>query len=1036
MNTRQTRAGLYQSVRDFTVKIGSPDFERFVGTGFVVAPDAAGRGRIVTCAHVVQSVQSDRHWARVGDKVGVRFLQPYYNFQQDYVATVSHAFNDSQDDVVLLQLDTPAPLNPNKVAIVGVARESHGNRFSSFGFRPVYEDFDGAPAEGIIYRDRVRVSPEKYYRAEPLVLDSYKLKSGMSGAAVLDLQRNVVVGIVSMVKDNEGTALAVDMVLLREFGLTVQDEDEPLRPSPPPPTGEPPVIPKDFPTQWRGVPPALPEWTGREELIAALTADWLNPAQASASMIGLAGEGKTSLVRQWLESLKGMPHEPYAVFWWSFYTAPGVEHFLEAALEFLGVPKNRLHSAHHHLDPNWCIYLLLCASHRVLFVLDGLERVQEDLGEDLGTFSSPAMRNFLQAFATLDHPAFLVMTSRLPVTDLLAYPAHHAYDVTNLTTVEGRAYLRRVGVRGTDAELDELVQAWAGHAHSLNYVARYILDDCDGEARYAIKDAIRPEANLPAHRLPLRAIEFYHRLLDFPEMNFLELCSLFHTPVTDDVVRVLFRGIYADLQTGVTAPRKRSSNRLNEALMRLDDTAFMKLVQRLCDCRLLGYDPEVGRYQIHPLVQAFYAHHLEQERIFNGIDRMEGALQDIGNYYADCARTQLANTITLADLTPQIDLYDYLVRAGRLDEAFELFYKRLANPLYFQFGVYQLAIELLSALVLTGEAASPRLKSESARGWTLNELANCYAMSGQPRRAVPLYKLANDIHDKADKADGKINRPIGLGNLANMAQLPIGSLNAAEANLRRNVALSRDIGDEFHEAVGHLELGQLLTYLGAWADAEQELLTSQKTFDNMGVRRTNSSSVNWAYRSVRTLLMARAIPLQATDHYQLAINYARRALALAEERAKIRAPTQDDFIRAHWLLGASLCVSGELAESETHLSEALQRCWANNAINHEANILLHFARLRLAQGISEEALRLAQEALVIAERSGYVLQGADVHLFFAQQDALSLKNLTGLTPLEHAREALRLATCDGEPYVYRVAYDEAAALVKKLEANT
>ena len=78
----------------------------------------------------------------------------------------------------------------------------------------------------------------------------------------------------------------------------------------------------------------------------------------------------------------------------------------------------------------------------------------------------------------------------------------------------------------------------------------------------------------------------------------------------------------------------------------------------------------------------------------------------------------------------------------------------------------------------------------------------------------------------------------------------------------------------------------------------------------------------------------------------------------------------------------------------------------------------------------EEALRLAGEALFITERSGYVLQGADVHLFLAQR---ALKDGDNATALTHAREARRLATCDGPPdYTYKVAYDEAGALLQEL----
>ena len=98
-------------------------------------------------------------------------------------------------------------------------------------------------------------------------------------------------------------------------------------------------------------------------------------------------------------------------------------------------------------------------------------------------------------------------------------------------------------------------------------------------------------------------------------------------------------------------------------------------------------------------------------------------------------------------------------------------------------------------------------------------------------------------------------------------------------------------------------------------------------------------------------------------------------------------------------------------------------------------------------GEAEEATRLATEAVEIAGRCGYVLQGADAHLELAKL-ALSNKDLSGLLAppgfagspqdptglaLHHARQARQLATCDGPPdYTYKVAYEEAGALLAQL----
>jgi len=80
----------------------------------------------------------------------------------------------------------------------------------------------------------------------------------------------------------------------------------------------------------------------------------------------------------------------------------------------------------------------------------------------------------------------------------------------------------------------------------------------------------------------------------------------------------------------------------------------------------------------------------------------------------------------------------------------------------------------------------------------------------------------------------------------------------------------------------------------------------------------------------------------------------------------------------------------------------------------------------------EDALRLAEEALLITERSGYVLQGADVHLFLAE---IEIERGDEEAALAHAQKARELATCDGPPdHTYKVAYEEAGALLDRLGA--
>ena len=99
-------------------------------------------------------------------------------------------------------------------------------------------------------------------------------------------------------------------------------------------------------------------------------------------------------------------------------------------------------------------------------------------------------------------------------------------------------------------------------------------------------------------------------------------------------------------------------------------------------------------------------------------------------------------------------------------------------------------------------------------------------------------------------------------------------------------------------------------------------------------------------------------------------------------------------------------------------------------VDHEADILLDITRLRYDQKKYEEAKSLAEEALLITDRCGYVLQGADVNLFIAQY-ALEQEEDKAKAKV-YAEEAKKLATCDGPPYYYKVAYDEAVAMLERL----
>ena len=70
---------------------------------------------------------------------------------------------------------------------------------------------------------------------------------------------------------------------------------------------------------------------------------------------------------------------------------------------------------------------------------------------------------------------------------------------------------------------------------------------------------------------------------------------------------------------------------------------------------------------------------------------------------------------------------------------------------------------------------------------------------------------------------------------------------------------------------------------------------------------------------------------------------------------------------------------------------------------------------------------MAEEARLIAERAGYRLNLAEIHNLLAQ---LALEEGDRAAAREHAQQAKEYAFCDGPPYSYKVAYDEAERLLE------
>jgi tetratricopeptide (TPR) repeat protein len=338
---------------------------------------------------------------------------------------------------------------------------------------------------------------------------------------------------------------------------------------------------------------------------------------------------------------------------------------------------------------------------------------------------------------------------------------------------------------------------------------------------------------------------------------------------------------------------------------------FDAVLDELIGRGLLLFDKERRLYDMHPIVRQY---------AYDRLTDKGGVHSRLRDYFAAVPKIEEEKVQCIEDLAPVIELYHHTVRAGRYDEACDLFYERLNKILFFRFGAYQTCIELLRALFPDGEDQPPRLKKESDQAWTLNELANSYTLSGQSRRAVPLLERHNALWEKAGD---KKKLAIGLENLA-YQQILLGELAAAEKNLRRSIELCREIKHEFSEAVGHQELARVLAHRGVFDESAQELNTAEEMLHRLG--QTQAEGIVWAYCALLGLFRGKPADALEADRCEYRLkqadvhNFLARLDLEAGDRTSALRHAQIAYERA-WCDGPPHCYKPALDEAQRLLTQ-------------------------------------------------------------------------------------------------------------------
>jgi len=656
-----------------------------------------------------------------------------------------------------------------------------------------------------------------------------------------------------------------------------------------PPDATPPL--EEIPQNWLlahpyGMPP---HFTGRVAERQMLSRWLMQDLQHPLLVLrALGGFGKSALTWQWL--LQDVePRQWRRVVWWSFYEEQaGFDNFLRKTWACLMGRELGEMPLRQQLEQ----LLGVLQRQSVLLVLDGFERelraysslgaaYQGDGDAPIGHQNdwagrqndrdciNPCAETFLRNLCSLPQmQGKVLMTTRLrpsvvEVRGGTLLQGCREEELTRMQPADAIAFFRVQGVRGNRAEISQACEAYGCHPLSLRLVVGLVVNDWVSPGDIRVAQGLDVSGDLVQRQH--HVLEQSYQSLAEEQRRLLSRIACFRSPVVFGVIEATVIGAAAAIRQ-----------------LQAD-------LRELMNRGLLQHDRSTQRFDLHPIVRRY-----DYDRMGN--PERTSTHEQLRDYFAAVPAPNQVKTI--ADLAPVIELYHHMVRSGQYDEARKLFSDRLHDSLYYQLGAYQLQIELLLALFPQGEDHPPQLQDERNQGWTLNELANSYSLDGQPMRAVPLFEQAIAIEEKHGD---KHSLAIGLGNLAEQ-QIAIGALQAAEANLRCQIALCKETKDNFNEAIGYLYLVRLLTYWGLWAAAAATLDTALELLEKQDPVQSQGIGSNWAYRALSALLQVRAGEEQAAA----ALVAAGRSLELADECARTSYPHQRDYVRSHWLLGATV----------------------------------------------------------------------------------------------------------------------------------
>ena len=738
---------------------------------------------------------------------------------------------------------------------------------------------------------------------------------------------------------------------------------------------------------------------GREKELEALDAAWTNPKTNIVTLVAWGGVGKTALVNAWLNRMRDN-HFGGAerVFGWSFYSQGASEDkqvssdlFIASALKWFGDPKPDEGSPWEKSER----LADFIKKQKTLFILDGVEPLQNPPGEGGGRIKDPGLQSLLRELA-YHNSGLCVISTRIEVDDIKDFIGNSAHNIPleHLSPDAGMELLKHLGVKGTSEELKQASSEFGYHALALTLLGSYLTVVYDGDVRK--RDLIEKLTDDEEHGgHAKRVMESYEEWFKGkPELNILYIMGVFGRPAEGGAIKALMT---KPVINGLTSDfKKLSSKNLRFALNRLRKAGL-----------LANEDGKSDKPDCHPLIREHFGEKLKE----NNPKAWKEAHSRLYDYYKNQAEEY---PDTIEGMVPLYSAVAHGCEAGRHQEALDEVYlgRILRGSEHFSWsrlGTFSADLATLSCFFYVQWSQPVNEITDELKGFVLNQVGLYLRAMGRPAEAAQPMKAA--LEATIAQEDWR-NTSQSATNISDL-YITMGNVTLALDYAQQGVDFADRSGDTFMRIVSKTALADVL-YKGGqltaieaesvFADAEEMHKEMQPKLPylyhidgfqycnlllNLGEYRKVLSraeqTLEWAKEAhvliaiaLHLLSLGRAHLLQTRQEGRNDFTQAKTYFDQAVEG--LRGAGQQNYLPTGLLGRAELHrVRCDFPKARHDLDEAMSIAERGSMGLHRVDCHLEYARLYLAMGEKEEdARRNLDTAKEMIEEMGYHRRDTDV----------------------------------------------------------